>query len=342
MIPNDLSLAANWLPLVFYVLLGLSLLIYVILDGYDLGVGILLKQVRIEEKDLMIASIGPFWDANETWLVLAVGILLVAFPVAHGLILGWLYLPTVLLLIGLILRGVAFDFRVKAHAAAQPLWNDVFWAGSLLAALSQGYMLGLTILGFAEGWAAHLFALMIGVCLAAGYSLLGATWLIMKTEGALQLKAVKWARHSLSLTALGVLAVSIATPFLSQRVLEKWFTLPWLVLLLPIPIITLILFLVIARSLARLPSRLANENQYGIWVPFAASVGIFILAFYGLAYSIFPFLIIEKMTLWEAASSEAALRVILYGVVIVLPAIIGYTIFAYRIFWGKVTTLRYD
>ncbi len=147
----DLSTPAGWLPVVFMTLMGLALLLYVVLDGYDLGVGILLPRGSDEEKDVMVGAIGPFWDANETWLVLGIGILLVAFPVAHGVVLSSLYLPVVLMLIGLTLRGVAFDFRVKAHAAHKPSWNWLFWAGSLLTAAAQGWMLGGYITGFASG-----------------------------------------------------------------------------------------------------------------------------------------------------------------------------------------------
>jgi cytochrome d ubiquinol oxidase subunit II len=289
----------------------------------------------------MISSIGPFWDANETWLVLGVGVLLVAFPAAHGVILGDLYLPVALMLIALMLRGVAFDFRVKARAELKPLWDRAFYAGSLLAGWSQGFMLGALITGFKPGLWNQLFSGLIGLCLVAAYCLLGAGWLIMKTEGPLQLKAVAWARGSLWLTAAGVAAISIMTPLVSPRIFDKWFSFPNLMLLLPIPLVTVALFWVIARSLARLPKRLADGNQYGAAVPFASTVGVFLLAFYGLAYSLFPWLVVDRLTIWQAASSPEALMVIFYGVVVVLPVIVGYTVFAYRVFWGKTTALNY-
>ena len=318
------------------------MLAYVILDGYDLGVGVLLRRADDEaQKDSMIASIGPFWDANETWLVLGVGVLLVAFPMAHGVILGSLYLPVALMLMALTLRGVAFDFRVKAHAQHKPLWDRAFYTGSLLAGWSQGFMLGGLITGFKADLWSQLFSALIGLCLVAAYCLLGAGWLIMKTEGGLQLKAVRWARASLWLTAAGVLAISLATPWVSQRIFEKWFSFPNLVMLLPIPLMTVVLFGIMARSLKRMPTRLAQNNEYGAAVPFACTVGVFLLAFYGLAYSLFPWLVVDRITLWQAASAPEALQVIFYGVVIVLPVIIGYTVFAYRVFWGKSTALRY-
>jgi cytochrome d ubiquinol oxidase subunit II len=337
----DLTQAAGWMPIVFLVVMGLSMLAYVVLDGYDLGVGVLMHGANDDDKDTMIASIGPFWDANETWLVLGVGILLTVFPMAHGAILGALYLPVAFMLIGLTLRGVSFDFRVKARAAHKPLWNRLFYAGSLLAGWSQGYMLGSLITGFDESLWAMAFNAVIGFALVAAYCLIGAGWLIMKTVGELQLQAVRWAQRSLLFTVLGVAAISVATPLVSPLIFEKWFSFPEIVLLMPIPVATAILFAVMYRSLSRLPTRLAQGNEYGAWVPFGATVGIFILAFYGLAYSLFPWLVIEKITIWQAASSPEALKVILIGSVFVLPVIVAYTVFAYRVFWGKSVALKY-
>lgn len=337
----DLTQAAGWMPIVFLGVMGLAMLAYVILDGYDLGVGMLMRRASEDDKDSMIASIGPFWDANETWLVLGVGILLTVFPLAHGVILGALYLPVAMMLIGLTLRGVAFDFRVKARAAHKPLWNRAFHAGSLMAGWSQGYMLGALVTGFAAtGWA-MAFNALIGLALLSAYCLLGAGWLIIKTGGALQLQAVRWARRSLLLTMAGVAAISLATPWVSQRIFDKWFSFPNLVLLLPIPAATAVLFWVIYRSLQRLPTRLAQGNEYGAWVPFGASIGVFMLAFYGLAYSLFPWLVIDRITIWQAAISPESMGVILAGAAVVLPMIIGYTVFSYRVFWGKSVALKY-
>jgi cytochrome d ubiquinol oxidase subunit II len=336
-----LQAPGGWLPLAFLALMGSAMLAYVVLDGYDLGVGALLGAAGDRDKDTMVASIGPFWDANETWLVLGVGILLVAFPPAHGLILGALYLPVALMLVGLTLRGVAFDFRTKAGAERKALWNGAFNAGSVLASLAQGYMLGQWVTGFRDdGWAT-LFSALIAVCLLGTYRLLGAGWLIMKTEGALQLAAVRWARVSLGLTAAGVLAISVATPLVSPAIFERWFTLPYVVLLAPLPLTTLLLFFIVERSLRRLPTRLAVGNGYGDWVPFAGAVGIVMLAFYGLAYSLFPWLVVDRLTVWQAASSTDSLWIIFVGACVVLPVIIGYTVFSYRVFRGKATALQY-
>ncbi len=327
-----------WLPVIFAGLMALAMLIYVVLDGYDLGVGVLLTSANDQEKDMMIASIGPFWDANETWLVLGIGILLIAFPMAHGPILSSLYLEVAAMLVGLTLRGVAFDFRVKAREPHKPLWNAAFFGGSLLAALSQGFMLGHYITGFENSVGAFAFSALISICVVAGYGLLGATWLIMKSEGELQKKAVRWAQGALWLTAAGIAAVSIATPLISTRVFDKWFAFPQFLLLSQIPAISIALILACHFRLRKL----AKDIDHREWQPFAFAVSIFMLAFAGLAYSLFPYLIMDEMTIWEAASATNSLLFILWGVVITLPAILAYTVFAYRVFWGKTRELSYD
>src|SRR5688500_14243611 len=199
------------LPLVFTVLMGAAILAYVVLDGYDLGVGMLMPAAEREEQDRMVASIGPFWDANETWLVLGIGLLLVAFPVAHGVVLGALYLPVAAMLVGLMLRGVAVELRVKAEGWHRQLWNWLFWAGSFLASFAQGLMLGRYITGFERGFGYWLFAVVTGAAVCGGYVLLGATWLVLRTEGALQEKAIAWAKWGLLWVALGVALISLGT-----------------------------------------------------------------------------------------------------------------------------------
>lgn len=336
-----LNEAAGWLPLAFMVVMGLAMLAYVVLDGFDLGVGLLLLLGSDDEKDLMIASIGPFWDANETWLVMGVGVLLVAFPVAHGIVLSALYLPVSVMLIGLTLRGVAFDFRVKARDDHKTGWNRAFFGGSLIAAVAQGYMLGELVLGFELSAFATLFSLFIGFCLASGYALLGACWIVGKTSGDLQRRAIDWAKRSVTLTAVGVAAVSIVTPLLSTSIFDKWFTLENVIVVWPIPLITVVLFYVLWRTLSRLPVRLANDNEYGVWVPFYTAVGLFMLAFHGLAYSLFPWIVIDRLTIWEAAAAIESLWVIFLGAAFVLPVVVAYSIYVYRVFGGKATTLEY-
>ena len=326
------------LPLVFAALMGLAILLYVVLDGYDLGVGMLMPAADVREQELMVASIGPFWDANETWLVLGVGILLVAFPVAHGIVLGALYLPVAAMLIGLMLRGVAFEFRVKAEGWHRELWNWLFWFGSFLASFAQGLMLGRYITGFHSGFGYYVFAMLVGASLCGGYVLLGATWLIFKTEGALQKKALAWARWGLIWVALGVALVSLATPFVSTTVQAKWFDFPRTLALMLLPIATLASGWLVWATTGRLRR---GEREWD-WMPFAATVAIFALAFAGLAYSLFPYVVMDRMTIWEAASHPSALKFMLVGVAIVLPFLIAYTAFAYRVFRGKARAGLYD
>mmetsp|Transcript_38708 Transcript_38708/g.90594 ORF Transcript_38708/g.90594 Transcript_38708/m.90594 type:complete len:332 (-) Transcript_38708:1829-2824(-) len=324
------------LPLIFVALMGLSMLVYVLSDGYDLGVGMLLPRATDTEKDIMVASIGPFWDANETWIVLGVGILLIAFPKAHGLILTELYLPVTLMLVGLVLRGVAFDFRVKAHDSHKAAWNRLFFGGSLLASMMQGWMLGRYISGFGEGWNYPLFAAAIALALPAAYVLLGAAWLVMKTEDGLQDRAIAWARQAWWPVVLGMVLISMATPWISTTVRERWFELPQIIALLVIPATTAVALLVLRRVL---PTRLVRGEL--CWLPFVLLIAVFVLGFVGLAYSIYPYVVIDKLTMWQAASSPATLKVTLIGVCISVPAIVAYTIYSYRVFGGKATELRY-
>ena len=329
---NNFLIEGHWLPLAFAFLMGLAILLYVILDGYDLGIGILLNLANDKEKDAMIASIGPFWDANETWLVLGVGILLVAFPFAHGVILTALYLPATLMLMALILRGVSFDFRVKVAENHKHLWNKLFFAGSLMATFLQGYMLGIYVMGFKNDLIVQLFSILTGICVVAGYAFIGAGFLIMKTTGQLQIKAIKWAKISLWFTAIGIILISLATPAANDFIFNKWFTMPNIILLAPIPLITATIIVFLSFILSKMP--LANDRLAHI--PFVGAVAIFILCFHGLAYSFYPFIIPQKMTIFEAAASLDSLLIIFIAAVIVLPCIVGYTIFVYRVFWGKV------
>jgi len=329
---------AIWLPFVFAALMGLSILIYVVLDGFDLGVGLLFPFADDAEKDRMIAAIGPFWDANETWLVLAVGLLLVAFPAAHGTILTALYLPVAIMLIGLILRGVAFEFRAKAPAQWKRLWDRAFFAGSLMTALAQGFMLGMFVMGL--GWTLpHVaFALLTAAFLAVGYSFIGATWIILKTDGLLQIRAVDWARGGIWGLVLGIGAISTATPLVSARIWDKWFSWPEALLLSPLPVLSGGIVVLLWVMLRRMP----YHGDTWSWAPFALASALWIMAFGGMAYSFYPYVVPDSMTIWQAASAPESLWIILVGTLIVLPTILIYTAVAYMIFRGKATDLRYD
>lgn len=334
----DFANPADWLPWAFASLMGLSILVYVVLDGFDLGVGILFPLATQAEQDRMIGSIGPFWDANETWLVLAVGLLLVAFPQAHGMILTALYLPVFIMLVGLILRGVAFEFRAKARDRHKLLWNRLFFVGSLMTALAQGFMLGLYIMGLEQTPATYAFATLTAVFLAVGYSFIGSAWLIHKTEGDLQLKSVRWGRESLWGVILGIGAVSLATPLVSTRLFDKWLSFPEILWLAPLPIVSGLLIVWLWRMLRAMPF----AGDVRSWLPFAVATALFALAYVGMAYSFYPYVVPERLTIYEAAAAPESLLIIFVGACVVVPVIAAYSILAYTIFRGKATELRYD
>jgi len=325
------------LPLVFMAIMGLALLLYVILDGYDLGIGLLLPLASNDEKDTMIAAIGPFWDANETWLVLGIGVLLIAFPAAHGLVLTSLYLPVTIMLIGLILRGVSFDFRVKAAARHKRMWNRAFAGGSLLASTAQGWMLGSYVTGLTPGAVSYAFAALIAVTMPALYVVLGAGWLLLKTDGPLFDKALRWGRFALPPMGVALFAISIATPLVSRTIAERWFSLPSFIGLLPIPLATLCAFGAVYYVLHR--PRVAAAGY--AWLVLGGTVLMCVMAALGLAYSLYPYVVLDRLTVWDAAAAPSSLRFVFVGVALVLPFTAAYTVFVYRVFRGKATSLGY-
>jgi len=324
-----------WMPYFFVGVMGLALLLYVILDGYDLGVGLLLPFAPAGEQDRMVASIGPFWDANETWIVLGVGILLIVFPAAHGLILTSLYLPATLMLIGLVLRGIAFDFRIKAGDRQKRTWNALFSLGSLVASLCQGWMLGSYITGLDHSWLNFSFALLAAFSLPALYVLLGAVWLMCKTHGELAARAHGWAKLAWLPMGFALLLISIATPLVSARIAEKWFALPQMLWLLPIPLLTAYSYVWIGFALRA--RSVVSPTRVFFTIAF-----ICLLAALGLAYSIFPDIIIGRMQILEAAAAPKSLLFTFVGVVLTVPLILGYTFFVYRIFSGVEVSQAYD
>jgi cytochrome d ubiquinol oxidase subunit II len=334
----DLIASGDWLPYTFAFLIGLSMLLYAVLDGYDLGVGMLSGRAQGADRDRMIAAIGPFWDANETWLVLGVGLLLVAFPAAHGVVLGHLYLPVAFMLIALIFRGVAFDFRKKAPASQQPWWDLAFCLGSLVAALTQGWMVGRFMTGFQDGLAASLFAASFALVVVCGYLLMGASWLVIKTEGQLQRRAVRWVKAALWAMVAMALVSSVGAVFTDTRIYERMFRFPEVALLLAMPLAAMGFTALIHLLCGVLPLPGDRLN----WLPFAISVIIFVLGFTGMVYSFYPDIIPGTLRIVDAAAARGSLLIILVGTVIVLPVLIGYTAFAYWIFRGKATDLHYD
>lgn len=335
---QQLIQSGDWLPYSFAFLLGLSFLLYAILDGYDLGVGMLSALVNNEQRERMIASIGPFWDANETWLVLGVGLLLVAFPTAHGIVLNQLYLPVAIMIIALIFRGVSFDFRKKVATRHKPFWNRSFCIASIVMAMSQGYMAGRFVTGLQNGLAAELFAVFFGFLVIVGYTLMGASWLVLKTEGELQKRALRWCKKAIWLMVGGAILSSIFATFTDTRIYERMYAFPELALLLAMPLISLALTLLMHALCSALP--LPQDKL--AWLPFGVAVSIFVLGFAGLAYSFYPYIIPGQLKIVDACASRESLMIILVGTLFVLPCLLGYTALSYRIFRGKAGSLSYD
>ncbi|MEM1243632.1 MAG: cytochrome d ubiquinol oxidase subunit II [Pseudomonadota bacterium] len=325
------------LVLIWGGIIGFIIMMYVILDGFDLGIGILFPFVRnSNQREIMMSTVVPVWDGNETWLVLGAACLYAAFPVAYSTLLPLLYIPILIMLAALVFRGIAFEFLFKAHKS-RFLWVFSFAAGSILVAFAQGLILGTFIKGFgsvaepmpagAVQWFSG-FSIMTGIAMVCGYALLGATWLITKTHGALQDKMYKYAETALVLVAIFVGIVSIWTPFTDPTVMTRWFSLPNFFFLVPLPIITGICVLYLLYALYQ-----RHERE-----PFAMAILIFILSYAGLVISIFPYIIPHRTTVWQAAAPENTLVFVLIGVVILLPILLGYTFYQYRVFKGKVKT----
>lgn len=321
--------------LIAYFLLAFGIVMYVILDGFDLGIGILLPFARgADQREQMIASVAPVWDGNETWLVLGGVVLFAAFPVAYGILLSAWYVPLTLMLCALVLRGVAFEFRPEARWKG--LWSASFGAGSLLAAFCQGAMLGSFVDGLRLGGQGYAggpwdwlspFSVMTGSAVAAGYALLGATWLILKTEGALQARCYRLAKP-LTAVLLGFLAVvSVWTPLGEPAVAARWFSFPAIVWLAPLPLASVAAGVAMWRSLGK-------RRELA---PFVLGVALFLSALVGLVYSLWPYIVPRSLTLWEAASPPATLGFVLAGVLILMPFVLGYTLHTYRLFRGKTT-----
>ncbi len=324
------------LPLIWGLLIATAVFLYVLLDGFDLGLGILFPFAPSDRcRDRMMNSIAPFWDGNETWLVLGGGGLFAAFPLAYSILLPAFYMPLILMLLGLILRGVAFEFRFKAEGASRRLWDVTFHIGSLGASFCQGMVLGAFVQGVEAtdrnftgdplDWATG-FSLLCGMALVAGYALLGTCWLIMKTEDVTRQWAQRWARYLLGAVALFMLLVSAATPLLHAHIMQRWFTLPGFYALLPIPLLTVACFVMLWRDLHH-PTR-----EYR---PFFLTIGLFFLGFIGLGISLFPWMVPYHATIWQSAAAGPSLSLMLVGVVPLLPLILAYTGYSYYVFRGK-------
>ena len=334
MSPDTLTGAAYWLPLVSAGIVALAVAMYVILDGFDLGIGILFPFFPQEaDRDRMMNSVAPFWDGNETWLILGGNGLFVAFPLAYAIVMPAMYVPLITMLLALVFRGVAFEFRWVAKPHHRK-WDIAFAAGSTVAALCQGLMLGGLIDGlhvehrqFAGGpfdWLTP-FSILCGLGLIVGYALIGACWIFMKTTHDLERKARAMAQPLLIGLVAFIVLVSIWTPLEYQRIADRWFSMPNLLYLSPLPILTALLVAVCWRGIrGRHPAS-----------AFYSAVAVFVLAFVGLAISAYPYLVPWSLSLWEVAASPESQTFILIGTAILLPFIIGYTVFTYYTFRGK-------
>ena len=315
-------------------LIAIAILAYVILDGFDLGIGILFPLLKgVRNRDQAMNTVAPVWDGNETWLVLGGGGLFAVFPLAYAVILPALYAPIIAMLIGLIFRGVAFEFRWRTNRW-KTAWDMSFFLGSLTAALSQGIILGALIQGievsgrvYAGGWWDWLtpFSVMCGIALVVGYALLGASWLIMKTDNRLNGRAYDLAWPLTILMAVVMAIVSLWTPFLDPKFMTRWFSAPSIYYVSIVPILTFGLFVSLIFSL--------NAKRDNL--PFLLTLGLFLASYCGLGFSIYPYMVPPSITLWQAAAPDDSLRFLLVGAVVLMPIIIGYTAYSYWVFRGK-------
>ena len=323
------------LPLIWYALIGTAIFLYILLDGFDLGVGILFPFAPSDQcRNRMMNSIAPFWDGNETWLVLGGGGLFAAFPLAYAILMPAFYIPIILMLLGLIFRGVAFEFRFKASDKSRRIWDYSFHYGSLVATFMQGMVLGTFVHGitvegrnFAGGpldWL-NAFSIMTGVALVTGYALLGATWTIMKTEGETQAWARQSAKYVMLLVALFMGMVSLAMPLLNSDIKALWFSLPNFLYLQPMPVLSVVFFVMLWRDLR-------TEREYR---PFLLTLGIFLMNYIGIGVSTWPWLVPFQVTLWEAAAAPESQSLLLLGTVVLLPCVLAYTGYCFWVFRGK-------
>jgi cytochrome d ubiquinol oxidase subunit II len=324
----------SYLPVIWAAIMGLAVAIYVIADGFDLGVGVLFPFAADEhERDQMMNSVAPFWDGNETWLVLGGAGMMVSFPLAYSIIMPALYLPVIVMLLALVFRGVAFEFRWVGMASRRK-WTLIFAAGSILAAFCQGLILGGLVQGikvangaFAGGafdWATP-FAVMCGLGVVAGYGLLGATWLIMKTEGSVARQARIQARLLLLLVLAFMVIVSIWTPLAFERIATRWFSLPNILFIWWVPAATALVAIAAWRWL---------DTGRDV-LPFLATIALFLLGYLGLLISNFPYIVPPSLTIWQTAAAPATHIFMLVGTLIMLPIILGYMVFVYWVFGGK-------
>jgi len=327
---------ATVLPVIWFGVIGFGVLMYVVLDGFVLGLGILAPFAETEQQlDHMMNTAAPIWDGNETWLVLGGAGLLAAFPKAYAVVLSALYLPVLMMLIALVFRGVAFEFRFKAHRA-KPAWGLAFSLGSMVCAFAQGVILGALVEGMplqegkymagAFGWFSP-FSMLTGVAVLFGYALLGSTWLILKTEGRMQDIARGLTRPLVLVVVAFMGLVSAWLPFLDSQIMARWFDGANFLWLAPVP------FLALANAFALWRAAMRRGRDAA---PFVLTLCFFVLGFVGLVLGIWPNIVPPDMTIWDAASPPSSQGFVLVGLIVLLPAILGYTAWSYRVFKGKV------
>jgi cytochrome d ubiquinol oxidase subunit II len=329
-----MSLAVD-LATVWAFIIAFAVFVYVVMDGFDLGLGILFPLFPAKaERDTIMNSVAPVWDGNETWLVLGGGGLMAAFPLAYAVLMPAIYTPIIAMLIGLIFRGVAFEFRWRV-SGERNLWDLAFAGGSWLAALAQGIALGAILQGvhvearqYAGGWWDWLtpFSVLTGISLVIGYALLGATWLVLKTEGAVRDRAYHLCWYLLFAMLAAIGTVSIATPFLHIQYAQRWFTWPNVVLTAPVPVAVAAVTVLLLRALAN-----RQDSQ-----PFYLTLALFALSYAGLGISMYPYIVPQSITIWQAAAPENSQTFLLIGVAVLIPLILAYTGWAYWVFRGKV------
>ena len=322
------------LAFIWAALIAFAVLTYVVLDGFDLGIGILFPLGRSEsEKDLMMNSVAPVWDGNETWLVLGGGGLFAVFPLAYAIVMPALYMPITLMLLALVFRGVSFEYRWRTRRW-KGVWDAAFFGGSLLAALCQGIALGALVQGievegraYAGGWFDWLtpFSALTGLAVVVGYALLGATWLVMKTEGdiATQMRNNAWWLGTATLVLIGL--VSVLTPFQDGIYFQRWFSLPGSLWTMVVPVLMLALVWLFYTGL----------NDHRDLQPFVSALGFFVVSFVGIGISFYPMMVPPSITIWEAAAPDSSLAFALVGAAVLIPIILAYTAYAYWVFRGK-------
>jgi len=321
-----------WLPLVFMAALVVIIVGGVILDGFDIGVGLLLGVAPPGERDRMIMLLNPWRDANEFWLLLGAGLFIAAFPFAWGDILAQLYAPLVLMLCGTVMRSVSAEFRLRSPAAVRPRWIVAFWAGSLMCAFSHGVLLTHIVTAYQDPPGQIWFDLFMGVCAVFAYVLLGASWLIMRVRGSLQARATNWARYSVRWTAAGMVAVAVTLALSNAGILYKWAQPSELESVVSLWVLMLVCFVGIELALGRLPT---SRHEWLAALPFACCVMLFLTMLLGLAYGLFPYLILDVTTIWDAAADVASLQLVLAAAVVAAPVLLLFNILAYRSVFGR-------